>query len=231
VLTILFEKYVTKAQLWSALEASGLAPLLFAFDPQQDDEWPTLRTMITSGKRLVMFNDRVSQPRNESGDHYMWKYVIESPYHLEEVEEVNMGADTMGGTDPDTCFRASTYLTCQTAGAQRHIVSEGPCSDDPACEGGCHKYLASRGQPSGQYMPGTGMAFPKNKLYVLNHFLTKPVASPVFADIINTQKLMVGRASRCGEVMNHTINFLTVDYWSIGETYETVNQLNRLQLR
>jgi hypothetical protein len=70
------------------------------------------------------------------------------------------------------------------------------------------------------------VSFPANGLYIFNHFLTNPVASPLFSRVANTQALLTKRAKKCQAAVGHIANFVTVDYWSIGKGYEATNAIN-----
>ena len=56
VLTLILESRVRPGNIAAAFNESGLTPYLYAHQPGQP--FPTLRTMIATGKRLVVFTDQ-----------------------------------------------------------------------------------------------------------------------------------------------------------------------------
>jgi hypothetical protein len=67
---------------------------------------------------------------------------------------------------------------------------------------------------------------PDNALFILNHFLTSPLASPELADQINHDPLFLDRAQTCQSEGEHLPNFVTVDFYDIGDVFGVVNALN-----
>ncbi|MFH2007597.1 MAG: hypothetical protein ABI333_13510 [bacterium] len=67
---------------------------------------------------------------------------------------------------------------------------------------------------------------PANALFILNHFLTNPVAHPSFAEELNVNPLLLERARSCEAVYGHLPNFVTVDFYSIGALFAVVDALN-----
>lgn len=60
VLTLIIEDAVSAEDTVDAFTEAGLLP--FLFEKELDDEWPTLRQMITSGRRLVVMAEQGSPP-------------------------------------------------------------------------------------------------------------------------------------------------------------------------
>jgi len=181
-------------------------------------------------------------------DHYMWDYMVESPYDLSLITQVD---------GQSTCFRKNAYLECTLPGAAQasyrenipydpsgekaafscENVAKGPCINytETSCVTAklkfpnecqiCKEYVASRPKhPLDAAYSAEG--FPTNKLYILNHFLTNPVPGPMFAKQMNIKELILKRSTVCAKEMGHVVNFLAVDYWSIGSVYEAVIKLN-----
>ncbi len=67
-----------------------------------------------------------------------------------------------------------------------------------------------------------------NKLFILNHFLTNPFASPALAQMVNHNPLFIDRAEQCQSESADLPNFVTVDFENIGDAYDVVRSLNRL---
>ncbi len=65
-----------------------------------------------------------------------------------------------------------------------------------------------------------------NDLFILNHFLTNPVASERWAEQVNHNPFFDERARECDEAFDHVPNFVTVDFYSIGDVLEVVDALN-----
>ena len=64
-----------------------------------------------------------------------------------------------------------------------------------------------------------------NSLYIVNHFITNPVANAFLAETINYDSLL-RRARACADLQNRTVNFLTVDFWSASDLMVAVAMLN-----
>lgn len=72
----------------------------------------------------------------------------------------------------------------------------------------------------------TGRGATANRLFILNHFITNPIARPRFAEVINTYDYLLNRARDCEGETGDIVNFLNVDFYSIGDTLEVENALN-----
>ena len=66
-----------------------------------------------------------------------------------------------------------------------------------------------------------------NSLFILNHFLTNPFASPTLAESVNFNPLLRERALACEAEMDKLPNFLTVDFQRLGDLYEVARELNQ----
>lgn len=67
-----------------------------------------------------------------------------------------------------------------------------------------------------------------NPLFILNHFLTNPLASPDLAAMVNNDPILIDRARRCQRETGAMPNFVTVDYYDIGSLLSTTRALNGL---
>ncbi len=67
-----------------------------------------------------------------------------------------------------------------------------------------------------------------NSLFILNHFLTQVFGSPQLASQINFNPLFIDRARSCGEQNAALPNFVTVDFYDIGDGLRVVDELNGL---
>ncbi len=65
-------------------------------------------------------------------------------------------------------------------------------------------------------------------LFILNHFLTQTIPDPEFAEEVNVNPLFIDRATECMTVHDQLPNFVTVDFYDIGDTFAVVDALNGL---
>ena len=65
-----------------------------------------------------------------------------------------------------------------------------------------------------------------NDFFILNHFLTNPIASEELATEANTKTVLSSRIQACEDEHNKRPNFLAVDFVSIGDVFKVVENLN-----
>jgi len=65
-----------------------------------------------------------------------------------------------------------------------------------------------------------------NPLFILNHFLTRAVGSPALAEMVNHNPLFLSRAQQCQAESGRLPNFVTVDFFDIGDLFAVVETLN-----
>lgn len=65
-----------------------------------------------------------------------------------------------------------------------------------------------------------------NDLFVLNHFLTDPLAFPRLAEQVNYNPFLIDRAIACRADSGRQPNFVTVDFCDIGDVFDAVATLN-----
>lgn len=84
VVVLIFEAYVTEADVAAAFDASGL--IAYAHAQPQGTAWPSMRDLIDADERLVVFtsDDAAVLPWHHHAYAYMW----ENPYHAESPEEL-----------------------------------------------------------------------------------------------------------------------------------------------
>lgn len=93
VLSIIFESYVGAEDVEAVFNEVGLSEWACSHRPGQT--WPTLRRLISSGKRLVIFSDNTA---GSSADwhHPVWDYCWETDYDIQGLAqfscEVNRGS-------------------------------------------------------------------------------------------------------------------------------------------
>lgn len=159
VLTIIFEPHVGEERIAAAFEEAGL--LAYLHEQPLGAPWPTLRAMIESGRRMVIFTEtsRVTLPWH----HYAYAYAWDTPYAARTPEE----------------------LRC-TVGR------------------------------------GTG----EEPIFILNHFLTAPIAMASLAEMVNHDPFFLEQARRCEREAGQLPNFVTVDFHDIGDLFSVVDALN-----
>jgi hypothetical protein len=69
-----------------------------------------------------------------------------------------------------------------------------------------------------------------NPLFIMNHFLTNPVASVELAQQINVNPFCNDQAFKCQAERSHRPNFVTVDFFEIGDVFAVVDALNQSDL-
>jgi len=67
---------------------------------------------------------------------------------------------------------------------------------------------------------------PANGLFILNHFLTQIFGSAALAEQINHNPLFIDRAQACSAANAALPNFVTVDFYDIGDVLAVVDELN-----
>jgi hypothetical protein len=67
---------------------------------------------------------------------------------------------------------------------------------------------------------------PSNELFILNHFLTNPLPSPRYAEQVNKNPFLIDRVRRFMAETGRKPNFITVDFYDIGDVLEVVRTVN-----
>jgi hypothetical protein len=67
-----------------------------------------------------------------------------------------------------------------------------------------------------------------NPLFILNHFVTDTFAVPEMAPAVNANPFLIDRARQCQRASGHLPNFITVDFYSVGDVFDAVRELNGL---
>lgn len=65
-----------------------------------------------------------------------------------------------------------------------------------------------------------------NGLFILNHFLTAPIAFESLAEMVNHNPFLVDRARRCWRERGRVPNFVTVDFYEIGDLFAASEALD-----
>lgn len=164
ILTLILQDETEADRIVEAFEARGLHEWAYVYE---GGEWPTLREMIDSNKRLI-----VTAERSGDGDgtpdwyHYAWSLMLDNPYTYETAEDFSCVANR-GSTD--------------------------------------------------------------NPLYLVNHWLQKPISSPQLAAVANEHETLLGHAQTCEVEQERRVNFLAVDHYNVGDLFDVVRVLNGLE--
>ncbi len=67
-----------------------------------------------------------------------------------------------------------------------------------------------------------------NAIFIMNQFLTKTTGDPALADMVNHDPFLLDRARACRQQSGKLPNFLTVDFYDIGDLFAAVAALNGL---
>lgn len=67
---------------------------------------------------------------------------------------------------------------------------------------------------------------PNSPLFIVNHFLTQTLGSPLLADQVNHNPLLRDRVDECAASNDAFPNFVTVDFYDIGDVLTVVSSLN-----
>lgn len=159
VVTIIFESHISAEDTAVAFAEAGLEGLVLTH--RAGTPWPTLREMVASGKRLVVFTD--TEGGTPAWYHDVWQFAWETPYH----------------------FKVATEFSCR---------------------------------------PNRGSA--NNGLFILNHFLTNPLPSLDYAEVVNRNPVLHDRVYECEEESGRLPNFVTVDFYSVGDLFSVIDDLN-----
>ncbi|HYC54722.1 MAG TPA: hypothetical protein VEL28_07275 [Candidatus Binatia bacterium] len=83
VVSIIFESYITEAQMQQAFTDAGLMPYLH--EQPVGMPWPAMQQLVASGKRLIVFTD--DSAASLPWHHYVWDFAWETPYSFESAED------------------------------------------------------------------------------------------------------------------------------------------------
>jgi len=82
ILTLFLDFNVNVNELSTLIDESGIQPYLFEYNSR--DGWPTLKEMVDTGKRLVIFGMQEHR-NNPDWLHYIWDYAVEPYYSILEA--------------------------------------------------------------------------------------------------------------------------------------------------
>ncbi len=73
-----------------------------------------------------------------------------------------------------------------------------------------------------------GRGDPANAVFIFNHFLTNPTADKTLAEQVNHNPFFLDRVQSCAAQTSDFPNFVTVDFYEIGDVLGVVKTLNGL---
>ena len=160
VITLILEAHIDEETTRIAFEQAELISYL-DMQPTRSQTWPTLETMIRSGRRLVVFTESnaATLPWHHRAYDFMW--------------------------DTDYSNRAPSDFSCAVLRGSRD-----------------------------------------HGLFLMNHFLTNPLASAALSEMVNHNPLLVDRARQCQTESGFLPNFVALDFVEIGDLAETTETLN-----
>ncbi len=68
-----------------------------------------------------------------------------------------------------------------------------------------------------------------NDLFLLNHFITNPVAMPGLAEAANPDAVLWEHVDRCMNETGDFVNWVSVDFYDIGDLFTVVDRLNGVE--
>ena len=69
-----------------------------------------------------------------------------------------------------------------------------------------------------------------NSLFIFNHFITSLTGNKDNANKVNSFKFLMNHITNCKDLKNKFPNFITVDFYEIGESIDVVSKLNSTEL-
>ena len=84
IITIILECYVPFSMIKDEILTAGLYSYLYTKKP--NDDWSTLKEMISTNKRLVILSDE-NDAVKEDWYHYVWHHAVETPFSINDVSE------------------------------------------------------------------------------------------------------------------------------------------------
>ncbi|HEX2898278.1 MAG TPA: phosphatidylinositol-specific phospholipase C domain-containing protein, partial [Bacteroidia bacterium] len=111
VVSIIFESYITAAQMNAAFTQAGLLPYVHA--QPQGSPWPTLGDMIAANRRLVVFTD-VNDGQAYPWYHYVWDHAVETHYSANSRSDFSCAYNR--GDSTKSLFILNHFITQQSLG-------------------------------------------------------------------------------------------------------------------
>lgn len=126
IVTIILECYTTAAAIEQAMDEANLSD--FLYEKMPDSDWATLREMIDTGKRLVVFTDVNDAGADQNWYHYVWDYAVETHYSVHDTAA--FVCDYNRGNAANDLFIFNHFITDATFGTgqpeQAEIANANP---------------------------------------------------------------------------------------------------------
>ncbi|MFJ1593549.1 hypothetical protein ACIOD0_25385 [Kitasatospora albolonga] len=161
IVTLIVQDDIGAEETEEAFHRAGLGELLHTPHEDPEEPWPTLKEMIDSGRRLVVFAEKADGPAPWYRNFY--RYGMETPFAFRSPDEMSCEPNR-GGTD--------------------------------------------------------------KRLFLLNHFVTNGGGSRLDAGRINARDWLLERARACEAERGSPVNFVAVDYTTVGDALGAVEELN-----
>lgn len=118
IVTIIFENNGGNNQLIKAIEDADLVQYAY----YHNGTWPTLKDMIESGQRLVLFTESTKSPRPDyllSG----WSYIFDTEYTFKNVSEFNCKVNR-GGNGTKELYLVNHWLNNPVGLPDKNLASK-----------------------------------------------------------------------------------------------------------
>lgn len=123
VITIIFENHCSKAELSASLDKAGLSDMIYI----HRGTWPTLRGMIESGKRLILFVES-DDNGNTEGILDAWQYIFDTRYSFSKIDAMDSQVNR-GGHGTKTFFLLNHWITNRFGLAVRSVAEQANSRD------------------------------------------------------------------------------------------------------
>jgi len=210
VIQIFFENpdgYAGDHELWKEFEKIGWNDKLVLKNEMADGSysWPTMQEAINSGKRIMIMKFAGCDPKSDG----VWasNHATNPGFHEDTIE--TEGGGTMACPKGfhkafEVGYDTPYHLTGKND-VHRLIGGEkgAECADDPCTY-----------NTDIQIRPASPVGFKEGHFFIMNHFITPPVAA--WALDMNAEKLIVDRIEALEDVMCVRVGQIAVDFWSVG---------------
>lgn len=200
VLVLIFEQYVASSSVVDELTTAGLTGYLGYTHPGPSTPWPTMSQLLAQGNRLLVLSNRLPTYTGEPS----------IPTANLQPTYASMGAG-ISGWHHSSAYRSETAYTYKTLEAM-----QADCTLLFGLPGGGVAALSQTAPFGGE----------QHRLTIMNHFMSTPTPCERCAEDANTADVIQARHTACRAAWKHAVNFIAVDFWSIGNTITVVNDLN-----
>jgi len=118
IVTIILECYTTADAIEQVLAEAELSSFLYT----KNDDWATLREMIDTNQRLVIFTDVNDASPTQNWYHYVWDHAVETHYSVNDT--IEMVCDYNRGNAWNDLFIFNHFITHAAFGTGLPVESE-----------------------------------------------------------------------------------------------------------